>query len=121
MANSYTKIHETETGYAVHTNSHDTFATVAKDLDIGPTTLISMVISVGSGSDYLVMWDDENPTAGTTAPDYQFPTTANCPVHVLSGMAFSNGLTCTVADVGGTVCSTDPGAANTVILVTEPT
>lgn len=121
MANSYTKIPETETGYALHTLTIDTFATTSKDIDIGGTSIISMVINPASGTDFLLIWDDENPSVGTTAPDYQFPTTANCAVRVLSGMSFANGLTMTVGNVGGTVCSGDPGASHTITLVTEPT
>lgn len=121
MANSYTKIPtESETGYALHIHTMNTFATVAKDIDLGATSILLLHVDAASGTDFLMIWDDANPTAGTTAPDYQIPTTADCPIHVLSGMAFSNGLTFTVADVGGTACSTNPGADNVIYLNTDP-
>lgn len=121
MANSLVTLpYPGEQSIRLNEASMDTFATAMKDIDYGATTLLSIRAQVASGSDFLMVYDDINPALGTTVPDFQFPTGVETQIYVASGITFTNGISFTVANVGGTVCSGNPTATNTITLLSEP-
>lgn len=121
MANSVATLpYPDEQTLKLYEASMDTFAVGVKDADYGPTTLHAIRAQVASGSDYLIMYDDINPSLGTTVPDFQFPTGVETQLYLGGeGAQFLNGLSFTVANVGGTVCSGNPTATNTIGLLVE--
>jgi hypothetical protein len=88
----------------------DADTTLNTDIDNGPTELDEIiVISANAAKTYLLVFDNETPVIGTTAPDYQFPIAANANLVVyFGGVKFDNGLSFAVTTTGGTASSGDP-------------
>lgn len=119
MANSiaHTYGHD-ESGIDVIEATVDSF-TGLYDVADGACTLHGGYVHVGADTDFLLVWDDASPTLGTTAPRGQIPTGVDGVFQILEGGSFSNGLTFTCANVGGTVCSGAPTNSHTIRLVVE--
>lgn len=91
-------------------------ATAIKDVMSGPCRIKGIsVANVGGSANavWLKMYDDLNPTVGTTAPAYSFPIPINfsdsIPVPV-EGLKFVNGLSYCVEDTSGGTAGTSAPA-----------
>ena len=96
-------------------------ATAIKDVMAGPCRVMGISVSnVVGGADacWLKLYDDLNPTVGTTAPDYSFPIPVNftdsIPVPV-EGLKFVNGLSYCAENTGGGTAGTSAPAQNVVV------
>lgn len=94
--------------------------TVEQDVMAGPCRLFGF-IATGNATEeiFLKFYDNQEPTAGTTAPDFQFPIPDASPVEVVfpEPIIFENGLSLLASTEKGTPVTTDPtGATNTCIL-----
>lgn len=101
----------------------DVDATVEKDVSDGPCTLYGARIdnSANAAISYIHMWNNANPTIGTTAPDVVLPVNASDRVTYFfkDGIAFSTSLSYAGKTVGGTAGSTGPTSDVIVELVME--
>lgn len=123
MANTFTHNPEADELGAHHMlASLDTYASPqVVDPDVGPTTIKCIQTLVGAGSDIVSIWDSVAVTAGSDAPDFQFPTSTTSTVWLfLEGGELLVGLTLACTNVGGTAISGAPTGANTIHIVTEP-
>lgn len=106
----------------------DADSTAEKDVMAGPCRITNIRVDNNVDTDsgtqtvvYLKLYDDLNPTVGTTAPDYIFEIPADQQVNLNpkggKGIKFVNGLSYAVVQEPGTAGTTDP-ATNTTVTVT---
>lgn len=94
-------------------------ATSIKHVDNAATDLKMLKAEVSAGSDFLLLWNKADPVVGTTAPHWQFPTETDLCIVFDEPVAFSEGLSLGVTNVGGTASSGAPSNANTVSMIVE--
>ncbi len=90
------------------------------DVMAGPCRLTHIragnVDSAADAAMYLKLYDDLNPTVGTSVPDYVFEIPLNKIVDIPlgAGIVFVNGLSFACVTVGGTVGTTGPVATKLI-------
>lgn len=96
--------------------------TVEQDVMAGPCRLIGF-IATGHASEenYLKLYDNQEPTAGTTAPDYQFPIPNASPIEEIlpEPLVFENGLSFLASQEEGTPVTVDPSGATCILILKE--
>lgn len=105
----------------------DADSTVEKDVMSGPCRVTHIKVnSTATTAVYLKLFDDLDPTLGTTAPDYDFKIPLNVefgiPINGGEGIPFANGLSFAVINEAGTAAAaqTDPDATVEVYLTCLP-
>lgn len=117
-------------GYSI-VNDADSDASIALDVMSGPCRLMHIHVdnNANSADSFLKLYDNVNPTVGTTVPDYVFKaqqTAANAedrleiPCNVGTGFKFTNGLSFACVTVGGTAGVTGPTSSVIVTLTLLP-
>jgi hypothetical protein len=99
-------------------------STATADVFGGPCRLLAVHVVNGDAAVlYLKLFDNLDPTLGTTDPDEIFAvgSSANKPVAEFpNGKAFKNGLSLGFVTTGGTAGTTGATGASTVTLVVKP-
>jgi hypothetical protein len=97
-----------------------------KDVMAGPCRLASLYVNnaENSASSYLKLYDDENPTVGTTVPDFVIEVPGrfigSLPCNPPNGYPFSTGLSFAAVTAGGTAGTTSPSSSFVVELTLLP-
>lgn len=95
--------------------------TIKDNILEGPCRLYGIVSQGDSGAvDFLKLYDDINPVAGTADPDYSFPVVSNVWTPVFfdpDGLTFDNGLSLLADDAGGTTIGSAATALNVLLLL----
>lgn len=106
----------------------DADATVEKDMLDGPCVLHGIfVLNDDAATNHLKLYDNIDPTVGTTAPDIILPLTTDAtdppkggmyfPINAPDGIAFTNGLSAAVVSEAGTAGTTAPTLVRATFLV----
>lgn len=98
------------------------------DVMSGPCRLTHIRVKNGDAAIlYLKLFDNVNPTLGTTAPDFVFmiPSSGtqasfDIPVNGGAGIKFNNGLSYAIVTTGGTGGTAGPTAATLLVLQAIP-
>lgn len=104
----------------------DADGTVEKDVMGGPCRVTDVQVTNGDAlTRYVRLFDDKNPTNGTTDPDYVLfiPSSgvkAVMSYHFPEPLVFDNGLSFAMVTVGGTAGTTGPTLDSTVVLTVRP-
>ena len=105
----------------------DADSTIEKDVMSGPCRVTHIKVeSAATTAVYLKMFDDLNPTLGTSAPDYDFKIPLNVefgiPINGGAGIPFANGLSFACINEAGTAAGgqTDPDGTVAVTLSCLP-
>jgi len=86
----------------------DVDETAVDDVFAGSAIIYNMFMEVPSGTTYLKLYDNANPTVGTTAPDCIFKLTEAVSWTIIEGLEFTNFSYAAVQE-DGTSGTTGPG------------
>lgn len=98
-----------------------TNATPTKNVTNGPATLYCVVMdnSANGAATFVKLYNDANPTVGTTAPSsvYKVPASSIRTVYVPSGIVYATALSFAAVTAGGTAGTTSPTSAVPVNII----